>query len=612
MNLPILFNMRRRIIFIILFSVYSSAGVYSSERPDHDLANMYLRDANFYYLHGDYGRAGDLAKISLEFWPEYSDPRYILGLIHVENRRSFWFDALRNSNWIEFELRQVIFDCIPLARNDAEYDILYDLLKRNDLLNVSDEVSTLLVGSVLSHAGMPEECNSFLQQATDEFPANSELKRMMIVRDPEYAMQYARYSIENSIVFPSESFARDLIDSVPDDRIKKDLIGRFFREGFTDPAYLLEYTSDIFPNVWELESFIQRFSPDTQELIDRISSFSDDKNLNSFLLDYLSAFNGIFVSEQIDSSGYRKRGFFDHGRLMMLDVDIDGDFDPEYHAVFSNGKPASFQLLRDDIIITYSNYPYVEKIEAAEQDGRRTVYTFNSGVLRLSPLGLSTLPTMMPDFIECPPDLLDIAGKNAVKIELYDTGSLVREEYIYPDGKAFSRSTVDGIQSLPFNETVRGPETVQTIDFDDDGKPEIFRIFSNGNMVMSMIDENDDSRYEYKETADYAYWDLNDDSVYDLCMMKGDSGNNEYRFSSAMDGNFDIQVFEKDGIIESVVDRGTPKVLDKNDDNTFRLGEIPPGMAIPEDFVPPGYYITDTGIFYIFRFMEHTYIQEVF
>lgn len=321
------------------------------------------------------------------------------------------------------------------------------------------------------------------------------------------------------------------------------------------------------------------------------------------------------------------RALYRGGTLISYQRDADQDGYDEMVIDFSDGAPTAARLgggIDGKLSMLWRSYPEIESLSYAK-NGLSTRLSYGAGNLRLQPLSFSApwtaqgspLRLAHPSSLFAPPALqAAILTADRMSLEEVDsTGRLLFRHVILRQGLALMEELIAGKVVIERRDFERGIPRISRMDLDEDGRFDALRSYGpTGDPLSLEVDADGDGKTEYRESYGknpLKEWDFTADGLMDASEELSPDGMLLRRFSSALDGKYDVVMSLKGAELVSVSRDGRPLSLRKESSGRVTwLGEQPFSLG-PDIPAANGVYKRSGRLVHVYHALGMVYAELV-
>jgi tetratricopeptide (TPR) repeat protein len=609
------------VVLVIALVAIGGAPIEAQERAP-EAAAAWLDQARMLFASGALSQADDFASRALEFFPDWSDARYLRARIALANRATTrqgiaeLSAALQAASWTSVdpeEAAAALGDVLVRTRQYAEA-----IRTLSGVVSRRPELPAPLLALARAHerSGAPGQALAEAQLGWRLFPSESGFPVLASgILDAQGKRVQARALIREALALrPTDPalLLRDAeLESDPARRIEA--ADRYLAGGGRDPlaaALGMEASrAASAPASKYLEQFIADGGLGREDLLERASlAVAEDAALVRTLGDSQRSFAG---DRTLDADGdgwweqlWRYRG----GELTEWTLDENQDGVPELVETFASGAPASIEFRpQPDVTYTasYDRYPYVTQVAEEGPSGART------WLLAPATLSIPFLAEGRP-LTPTPAEVRRMARRQE---ERNAGGGVVRTVWLNAGVPAYMEEDTTGDGRVDHKLWyVNGVPDHGLRDLTGNGTFPVRESWRDGKLASEVVDTNGDGRPDYEELyspTPMRLWDYDEDGRWDSRQYSSGGGTTIREISTKLDSVFDVRVVFRAGRIAEITRSGKPLLAaaDSSRGVTW-IGAAARG-AIPDPAGPDGLRFVGGKGYLLFRFEGTTYLEEL-
>ena len=612
-NLMMIWINRYNILILLLFLFFICANGFAQDEGI-EISNLYLNAADSFYNDNNLERAEVFLEKSLLFYKDSSDSYYLKALIEFKkNSRldiiiSYLKKALVLRNWNFYNEDDAFFELGKLYTVTKDYKKAVSTLYVVENEKSDNEVYLDSYSASLSQCGMFVTASEVLKNAVEKYPDNIVFRKRLLNIDSTYYDKTLLMILDKNELYDFDTeIILEVLKITDDPGIKKELYEMIRDEVSDYPEIILEkikINNEVtLQDVDDFESYKGFYS---LRLIKDMKNLITDDIVNRYFDEKLTKVNGIIYDDQNNDGLYEITFNVAAGSLTWYKMDSNQDGITDVYLDFTDDEIESAEF-DEKYFIKYYRYPVIEKIIVNNKD--IDIYTFpdkrtffDITVYR----DIFNIPEIISNY---PAEINNLLKKAAVHQKT--TGDNMS---LYVDSRKNERITVSReiYQDRIVSEgIIKDKKTVSVKkDNNSDSSFETKEIYKNGKLDEIMYDGDNDGIYELKVGSNIKYWDYNGDGIYDLVASReGDTLLT--RYSTMMDGNFDITEKRVDGKIKSIMksDKWYNVVYDEKN-KIFWIDQAIKGAVI-ENLKDNSFITINGSQVYIYKVAENYYAEVV-
>ncbi len=631
----------------LILSVFLLSGRYavslSTESTEQNIAFCYFKQAEKLYNSGDISSVKELLKISLEFFPDFSEANFLYSRLNLQKQETtyqgieYLEKAINADSWVSTNPYLAKLKLAEVLLRTGQFKRANRILLELGNQRIENTDIALLRAQYLKGMRETQRLKNYLSDALKRFPKTLKFYLLYTeVLDETGDINRAKAVLAAGLnEFPHEPallYAQARIEQNPKTRIA--LIKEYFISNGRDPgAALLGLHSEPDNPRYYLKLFLSLGGNSYVDYLEEAYRLlKTDHDLLKELVDASLNYSGMRFVDSNHDGYYEERYRYSQGKLESLELDSNQDGAAEIEIKFiskagsnsdstaGNAIPVQVILLNEEdsrIRYHYSEYPFLYSISFPIAQGREVYHLLpNQFVLEILTRSSEAGDSYFRLYLHNDPGW---ASKKDILIHSFRMDEYVSES-VYParvytySGGQIVRLNEDPNEDGLFRRIVHYRGSAPALgfrDLDGDGHYEIREEYSEGGLIKIALDQDGNGKFEYVQIINpntEMYWDYNGDGVYDSREYELSDGRLIREFSSSLNGTFDLKALFIKGILKRV-ERGRrviPVSYDPERD-LFWIG--PPGT--PPLSLSEGIQRMNNREYFIFHNLGRIYIEEL-
>jgi tetratricopeptide (TPR) repeat protein len=609
---------------------------------DKATAVGYFIQAREFLKAGNTGEAERLLLDSLEFYPRYSEPSYLLAKIYCDKQETtkkgldYLDKSIKDNSWNITDPSEALselgkYDVLVRNYKDA-FRILSGLLS----LRPDDSRVYLYYAKALQGLGDGRGFERALMEGMRRFPT---------IRD--FYILAAEHFLRAGKKLDAAGTINSGISELPNDTYlvyiksktaasvseQKTQLAKYFQSrGNEAEAYSFALSLNLTPASKYIKGFIDAGGLGYADLLENAySALVKSKESTSQLDSADASYSGDRIVDADRDGRYEEKYTIRSGSIIAFAKDNNQDGIPELVLTFANRVPKDVRLIDPkglEIECSYSIYPGIKSVVFHSSDNGLRKYNLISYAYNLRAMENNTDNQGMlkgPVFRIISNKPVAAPGETFIKGISFSTENVTSSGTGLPKiteilaGKAVA-TKIDENMNGEYDHVItysNGIPVSGKRDLDDDGIYETQEYYSAGKLAKIASDENGDGKPDFIELfridgSPYELqWDYTYDGVMDAIELINAGNTVVYKFSTRFNGEFNLVMTFRNGILSSMQRDGrSVAIYSGKTPNVFWIGNPAKDVQIPQGS-RSGKIVINQREYFLFNYKNKLYVEEM-